>query len=141
MKTKYKTVLIIIGTFLLGLAVGALGSQLYYRYRVNQIVTVRSPQLMFRFVEKAVQPDPTQMAEVRRILEKHGRLVYSTMQENRDRQLQQFQALKDELATVLKPEQMRRFEERLQRRQRKIRRDRKDEWPKRNKEGRGRRSM
>ncbi len=141
MKTKYKTVLIIIGTFLLGLAVGALGSQLYYRYRVNQIVTVRSPQLMFRFVEKAVQPDPSQMAEVRRILEKHGRLVYSTMQENRDRQLQQFQALKDELATVLKPEQMRRFEERLQRRQRKIRRDRKDEWPKRNKEGRGRRSM
>ena len=146
MKTRYKTVLIILGTFLLGAVVGALGSQLYYRYRVNQIVTARSPQHMFSFVERAVRPEPGQLSELREILQKHGRLAYGNLQENRQRQLHQFQSLKEELAKVLTPEQMRRFEERLQRRQRYLRRDRREDRedredrPRKNNGGRHRRS-
>lgn len=116
MKTNTKTVLIIAVTFILGLAVGGLGSQLLFRYRVNRILSQRSPQQVFRFVERVIEPGPQQRQEIRNILDKHGRAVLETQRDNHEKQLAQFQALKEELATVLSPEQMNRLERFLQRR-------------------------
>ncbi len=121
MKTKAKIVLVIGTTFLLGLIIGGLGSHLYYRYKVNQIVSMRSPQQIFHFVERVIEPTPAQREDIRRILQKHGRKVFENLRENREKQLQQFQSLKEELSTILSPEQMARLESHLQRRQRSLR--------------------
>ena len=121
MNTKTKTLFVILGTFILGLIIGGLGSHLYYRYKVNQIVSMRSPQQIFHFVERLIQPSPKQRAAIRDILQKHGRVVLENMRENREKQLQQFQSLKDDLQQILTPEQMQRLEHHLRRRQRPLR--------------------
>jgi len=121
MNTKMKTVWVIVTIFLLGLVIGALGSHLFYRYKVNQIVSMRSPQNIFRFVERVIGPTPKQRQPLHDILQKHGRKILENQRENRENQLLLFQALKDELASILSPEQMQRLETHLQRRQRPLR--------------------
>jgi hypothetical protein len=121
MKTQAKTWFIISGTFLLGLIVGILGSHLFFRYQVGRIVDVRSPQRIFGFMDRIVQPTAEQRPEFEKILQRHGQLLIEQMRENQSRQQQRLSDLKADLAAILTPTQMDRLEDHLQRRSQRLR--------------------
>ena len=116
MKTKAKSWILAAGIFTIGLIIGALGSQLFFRYQVNQIVSHRSPPRVFRFIERVVEPTPDQRPELEGILVRHGGLLMEQMRQHRRQQLDLLAALKEDLGRILRPDQMKRLDEHLARR-------------------------
>ncbi len=98
MTTRNKSVLIIIGTLILGMVLGALVWSSFHTRRMQQIANLRMSDRLVAFIEKTVEPtDTAQQAAIREVVETHHVSIRELMDQVRDQQA----TLQSELAEVL----------------------------------------
>ncbi|MFK7845621.1 MAG: hypothetical protein AB8G77_09985 [Rhodothermales bacterium] len=106
MTAKTKSIVIIIGTLIVGVIIGSLATGAVFSQRVAEIQALRDENGMTRFLERVIKPkDEAQQKEIRAILKKTAsqqmEIRRSIVMEHRE----VFQELRAELAEVLTPEQ------------------------------------
>ena len=116
MNTRTKSSLVIIGTLLIGMILGAVITGGIMRNRVfDRMERLRTAEGFKHRMEKIIQPDEDQRAKVNEILEEH----FSRMQRLGDVMRQDFETRNDslyqELEQVLRPDQIERLKQRMER--------------------------
>ena len=119
MNTRTKSSLVIIGTLLIGMVLGAVITGAVMRNRVfDRMERLRTVEGFRHRMERIIQPDEDQRAKVNEILEEH----FSRMHRLGEVMRQDFETRNDslyqELEVVLRPDQI----ERLKQRMKKLRR-------------------
>lgn len=108
MTTRNKSILIITGTLLLGMVLGALVWSSIHTRRMQQIADLRSTDRLMAFIEQAVQPtDDAQRTAIRDVVQSHQTAVRGLMDQVREQQT----ALQGQLTEVLTPAQQERLTE------------------------------
>jgi len=69
MNTKSKSIFIILLTLLIGLILGALVSALFIKYKVEKLLTYRTPEGLRVYLEEIIEPDNSQCDSVNVILD------------------------------------------------------------------------
>jgi hypothetical protein len=109
MSVKVKTVLIIIITLIIGIALGAMLNRALLRHKIHRAFSMHKPDRFAYFMEEMIQPEPEQKEQLRAILEKHS----DRMEEMRKNFFSEMQAEREsflkELETILTPEQIKRL--------------------------------
>jgi len=109
MKTKTKSILILIGVLLIGVIIGAVGSSLIRQdIWKDRVARFRSPHGFSDRLMEMIQPDPQQEKAVKEILLKHHEKMRSRAEESRMMLRTHADSLFIELESVLRPEQLER---------------------------------
>jgi Spy/CpxP family protein refolding chaperone len=113
MKTKTKTTLIILGTFVIGIIIGALASGTWRQKREHRFERMMPHQRFLRVMERIIQPTDEQREAIDQILKKRSEQI-SAIQEEHESEVQAIlDSLRSDLASVLTEEQRARLEKRL----------------------------
>lgn len=114
MTTRTKTTLIIIGTLLLGMLLGALLTGAVVRHRLGQLNDLRTPRGFSRVLEETIQPaNAAQREELQAALQQGGRRLVRLRRQHRQETRALVDSLRAEIEPLLTPEQQKRLDERL----------------------------
>lgn len=100
--------------FCLGVTCGVLGSGVLVKQRIVKFKELKGTgygggKRFLRKIESQVQPDPTTMKEIRRIVATNRKEIQKVRNEASDKILQIFTTTEQEINTLLTPEQQDRF--------------------------------
>jgi hypothetical protein len=115
MKTNTKTALIIIGTLLIGIVIGALGSGLVVHKFATRMAEMRHREIFVERIVELIDPTPEQEPKVRDILTRHAEKFSELAEGFHEDASALLDSLRSELAPVLTEEQKARLEERRER--------------------------
>ena len=118
MKTRSKTVIIIIATLIIGIVLGVVGGGMFFKYFANRIANKPIPNRFTSFVERIIKPDENQVDSVRAILNKYGERMSVLDQQHIAVITNLMDSMHTDLSTVLTEEQMSRLDEHQKRAQR-----------------------
>ncbi|PIS27665.1 MAG: hypothetical protein COT43_09110 [Candidatus Marinimicrobia bacterium CG08_land_8_20_14_0_20_45_22] len=115
MKLTTKTTLILIGVLIIGIVIGSVGVSSYLRFHhERKVAEFRRGRGFVSEMERIIDPRPEQKDQIHLILKKHSRWI----QKFSDEQIRIFvvslDSLNLELSKVLTPDQMKRFEHRME---------------------------
>ena len=113
MNIKTKTTLIILVTFIIGMAAGSMVTQVFIKYRMKKVLSMRVPEGFADHFERIIEPTPEQREAVREILYKYGKKMAEEGEKMREQFEANREALNKELEAILTPEQKKRLEERF----------------------------
>ncbi len=130
MNIKVKTALIIVATLLIGIIFGALLSRAYLHHRIRRAFVMVNPNRFAPFFEQAISPTPEQSEQIRKIFQKHAQKVFELRKNFEAGMSLSFESLREELDSVLTPEQKKRLEKMMRERRPWPRRG-PGPWPKR----------
>jgi hypothetical protein len=116
MNIKIKTTLIILFTFIIGMAAGSMLTQVFFKFRMKKLLSMRAPLGFAAHFERIIQPTDEQRNAVRKILFKYGEKIHQVGQRIREEFIPINEAMHEELNAILTPEQKKRLEERFFRR-------------------------
>ena len=109
MNVKVKTTLIILTTFVIGVALGALLNRALLHRRIERAFAWRNPSALSGMIESIVSPDTEPSAEIEKILKDHAATM-SRIRENSFAEMEEaVRALDEALTPLLTPEQKERF--------------------------------
>lgn len=116
MTPRVKSLLLLLATLLIGIVLGGIINARMAEERMERIASMRSSRGLLRYMERMIEPqDAQQRAAVRAILE-HAAERMTDVSEQRRREIQAIvDSARAELEQVLTAEQMRQFEERIER--------------------------
>jgi hypothetical protein len=114
--TKWKSILIIAGTLIIGIIIGSLFTATFLKNRAfDRIAELRQERGFVQRIERIIKPDADQEKQVQQILTNH----FDRMRRMGEEMRLNFKAANDslikELEPVLRPEQLERFKRRLER--------------------------
>jgi len=111
MKTNTKTVLIIVGTLLIGIVIGALGSGFVVHRFGPRMAEVRHREIFVERMVELIDPTPEQEPKVRDILTRHAEEFSELAEGFHEEASALLDSLRSELDPVLTEEQRARLEE------------------------------
>jgi hypothetical protein len=112
MNTRTKSVVVIISTLVIGIAIGALGAAAIINSRLEQFRALRMRGGMMGMVEQVIEPhDDAQRARVRGILERYNGMLESLRQGTMERHERLLDSMRLELNDILTPDQRERFDD------------------------------
>ena len=109
MDIKVKTALILIVTLLIGIVFGAMLYRAMFQSKVKGFLEMRTPDGFIRKFENAVDTTPDKKEKIKKILDKYGEQFFEMNQEHRKEVSLLFNSLREELAEILTPEQIRKM--------------------------------
>ncbi|MCU0287636.1 MAG: hypothetical protein MUF15_14740 [Acidobacteria bacterium] len=113
MNIKVKTTLILIGTLVIGILLGAMLDRALMRMKIKGFLAMRTHKGFVERMEIIIQPASSQKKEVVAVLEKYA-LQFDTMHEEfKGRIKSLLDSFKNDLTPVLTPEQMKKMEEKF----------------------------
>ncbi|MBU0983558.1 MAG: hypothetical protein KKA42_06785, partial [candidate division Zixibacteria bacterium] len=115
MTTKTKIVALVVGTFLLGIVVGVVGSGIMMARFMDSFGKKPFTDRLIHVMERQIDPTETQRDTVRAILETHAALVQESMAQHRGALIAMTDSLYADLSRVLTEEQLEAFKEGSQR--------------------------
>ena len=110
MKMETKTVLIILGTLIIGMIIGALISGAFTRHRIGRFMSMREPGRLSAHVERIIDPDESQRELVREILSKHAERFLEIHSQFEGEMMALRDSLRKDLDPILTDEQKERLE-------------------------------
>ena len=114
MSTRTKTILILVATLVVGILLGVLGSGAAANKRERDLVELRSERGLANRIESNLSSlTDEQRREVRKIVESHAPVMDSLRLRHRDEIFDHMASMRQELAAVLTPEQIRAIERRI----------------------------
>lgn len=113
MNTKSKTTLIILGTLMIGIAMGALVSGTWRQQREHRFERMMPHQRFLQVMERIIQPTDEQREAIDQILEKRSEQISAIQEEHESEVRAILDSLRSDLASVLTEEQRTRLEDRL----------------------------
>ena len=116
MKARTKSSLLLLGTLVMGLGVGALATGAVMNTRLDQLKRLRSPGGFTERMEEVIQPtDEAQRAEIRAVLDRSHERFHTAWKECGTRFTALGDSMRAELEPLLTPEQQTRFNEWMER--------------------------
>jgi|GEM_PF-1636844 len=115
MTTKSKATLFVLGTFLLGVLVGALINGAIMSSRSRNLNSLPPGPLLASIVERVIQPDAKQRDAIMKILEKHSQTMAAAAETFRETMTRTIDCVQSELDPLLTPEQRQRLRESIER--------------------------
>jgi uncharacterized membrane-anchored protein YhcB (DUF1043 family) len=113
MNIKVKTALILIGTLVIGIVLGAMLNRAFMQMRIKGFLAMRTHKGFVERLEEIIQPSASQKKEVTAILDKYA-LQFDTLHEEfKGRMASHLDSFKTDLTPVLTPEQMKIMEEKF----------------------------
>ncbi|MFQ5752289.1 MAG: hypothetical protein ACE5HI_09855, partial [bacterium] len=113
MNTKTKTTLIILGTLIIGIVLGVLGSGTWRQKKEHRIESMLAHQRFRNVMENIIQPTPEQRDAIDKILKKRSNQISAINAKHQNEVLTIVDSLRADLATVLTKEQQSHLEESL----------------------------
>lgn len=109
MKMKSKALLLIMTTFIMGVAIGALGHRAWLRTHFKRVEAFREHRGMPKFIEKKIRPTPQQTPRIRELLKEHDKR-FIAFRKKQHKEIKEFMdSLKSELEPLLTDEQKKRL--------------------------------
>lgn len=115
MKNRSKIILILFGTFLMGMIVGGLVNRTLTQHRIQKILSQRRPAAFADFFERILEPTPEQAPKIKRILDSHARENIKLRQDFFNATQNSLDSLLEELEPFLSDEQRARIGDFLKR--------------------------
>lgn len=113
MNIKVKTALILIGTLVIGIVLGAMLNRALMHMRIKGFLSIRTHKGFVERLEEIIQPSAPQKKEVTAILDKYA-LQFDTLHEEfKGRMASLLDNFKTDLTPALTPEQMKIMEEKF----------------------------
>lgn len=113
MKTKSKTILIILATLVIGAAIGALLTGLVRQNREHRFTRMMPEQQFRRVMEHIIQPNDEQRKAIDRILTKRFAQITEIQEQYQNEIFVLYDSLRKDLSSVLTADQRFRLEKRL----------------------------
>lgn len=113
MTPRGKSGLVILGTLLIGILIGALGSGALRQTRRHRFHAMPPDMRFLHFVKRVVQPTPEQEKAFDAIIQRRSRQIAEINEQHETQILAIFDSLRTELSSLLTDEQRVRLEERL----------------------------
>jgi hypothetical protein len=113
MNIKVKTALILIGTLVIGIVLGAMLNRALMQMRIKGFLAMRTHKGFVERMEKIIQPAATQQKEVTAILDKYALQFDAMHEEFKGRIDSLLNSFKNDLTPVLTPDQMKSMEEKF----------------------------
>ncbi len=114
MNTQAKTSLILIGTLLIGIAIGALGSGLLREERARKFEFMRPGNRFLQYMKGVIRPTPEQSQQFEGILGKYSKQISNIHQQHQEEILALYDSLHTELRALLTDDQRARLEQSLE---------------------------
>lgn len=112
MNARTRSTVILVGTLILGMLLGALLTNLYFERRVGRMKALRTEEGFIRTYEDVIRPDEgPQKEKVREILRRSAPRFQRTFEEHRSEFRRMVDSLHAELNPLLTPDQRGRLEE------------------------------
>ncbi len=111
MTTRSKTTFIILGTLIIGIVVGSLGSGMLRERRVEKFDRMRPQQRFVEVMENIIKPDKAQREEIEKVLEKRFEHIAQIRERHELEMMSAFDSLRVELNALLTAEQLKRLED------------------------------
>ncbi len=110
--SRFTAVVAVVGLFLSGIAIGALGTHLYYAYQLRGPIgpPAMGAGLFVERLERRLDLTPEQAAEIEAILDRTHRAAAEMRSDLRPRIAELMETTADEIRGVLTPEQREEFE-------------------------------
>lgn len=119
MKVKTRTIMVLIGTLLIGVIIGVISTNLMHFKRLeDRMKGFRDPDKFIERIEKSIEPTEDQREKLREILYAHHKKIVETGEEFRSRMRVNSDSLKIQLNSVLTDEQIEKMERLFKRRDR-----------------------
>ena len=117
MNLKVKSSLIIIVTLIIGIVLGIILSQLFFRppRMIDRIAELRSPEGFLERFERIINPSESQKDKIREILNKHFERLHDQSQKFRDQFVELNDSLRIELEPILNDAQKERLDKMVER--------------------------
>jgi hypothetical protein len=115
LNTKTKTSFVLIGTLLIGVAIGALGSALWRADRARKFELMRPENRFLNFIKGVIRPAPEQNQQFDEILGNYSKRISNIHDQHQEEILAVYDSLRSELNALLTDEQRARLEESLAR--------------------------
>ena len=116
MRLQYKSSIILICTFILGMFLGTLIDRTIMRYHFkNKVIALREPRGFFREFERIIQPDETQREKIKTILTKHSKRIAEIGEKSHLEMRAAIDSIRAEIDPILTDEQKKRLNNRLER--------------------------
>ncbi len=115
MNTKTKTSFILIGTLLIGVAIGALGSALLREERARKFELMRPENRFLNFMKGVIRPAPEQSQQLDEVLGNYSKRISNIHEKHQEEILAVYDSLRTDLNALLTEEQRARLEESLAR--------------------------
>lgn len=112
MSIKLKSMVILLATLCIGIAVGVLGSRLYIEHRAQKFREIRGEQLFRGIMEEIIQPTPEQAETLNKIFAKYQKSRRQMNVQFRSQTKAILDSMYAEIAPLLTKEQLKRLDER-----------------------------
>lgn len=113
MTYKTQSILILLGTLLIGIIVGALGSGLIRGERERRFEHMLPRERFYHFMERVIRPTDQQREQFEHILQKRSEQLAKLVENHEDQMFAIYDSMRTELTSILTDEQRRRFEAEL----------------------------
>lgn len=113
MNMKVKTALILIGTLVIGIVLGAMLNRALMHMRIKGFLAMRTHKGFVERMEEIIRPSDPQKKEVTAILDKYALQFDAMHEEFKGRMASLLDNFKTDLTPVLTPEQMKIMEEKF----------------------------
>lgn len=113
MNIKVKTALILIGTLVIGIVLGAMLNRTLMHMRIKGFLAMRTHKGFVERIEEIIQPSAAQQKEVAAILDKYALQFDALHEEFKGRMTSLLGSFKTDLTPVLTPGQMKTMEEKF----------------------------
>lgn len=113
MNIKVKTALILIGTLVIGIVLGAMLNRALMHMRIKGFLAMRTHKGFVERLEEIIQPSPTQKKEVTAILDKYALQFDALHEEFKGRMTSLLDNFKTDLTPALTPGQMKIIKEKF----------------------------
>lgn len=114
MNTKAKTSFILIGTLLIGIVIGALGSGVLREERARKFDLMRPESRFLYYMKSVIRPTPEQSQQFDKILGKYSKQISTIHEQHQEDILALYDSLHTELTAILTEEQRTRLQESLE---------------------------
>ncbi len=115
MKTKTKSIILLVVIFLLGAFLGIVADRTLIEHRLRQrFVRAEDPEIMKRILFRIVQPRDEQREEIETVLDKYSKRLNSMRLSMRQETTTLLDSLKNEIEPLLTAEQKQRLEDHKQ---------------------------
>jgi uncharacterized membrane-anchored protein YhcB (DUF1043 family) len=109
MNVKVKAAIILIITLVIGMILGAMFNRAITQKRIRDFLAMRTQYAFAARFEKIIGPDETQKEEVRKIIDKYAKMFNENAERNHQEMTTLFRSFRDELRTILSPEQIKKL--------------------------------
>lgn len=113
MNIKVKTTLILTGTLVIGILLGAMLNRALMHMKIKGFLAMRTHKGFVERIETMIQPSDPQKKEVSAILDKYALQFDAMHEEFKGRMSSLLDSFKDDLTPVLTPEQMKMMEDKF----------------------------